>query len=435
MNRTVGLILALMLLAPIIGAQEAAQPLMIDQAVQTALANNLTIRSARQEVSAARARISSAESARFPQVEANVQHTRLTNVPDVEIPSLGPGIPPQTFSISAKSNTVASIIARQAIYTGGRVSAQVSRAEAQYDLAVARLGVTEADVALQTREGYYGVLLAQSLVRSAEQSLSAAQAQLKTATDRFEVGTAARFDVLRAQTQVSEAEQTLTESRNQVEISGVALNRVLGLPLDKPLALAEPTAAPQPAQNMAELIETANQRRGELLVARAQVAAAESGIRLARADRLPQLGASANYQKPTNDTPALSTGWTFMATASLEIFDGGRIRANTLEAKALTEEARINLQDTSRAVEQDVRQANLNLQAARQTVETARTRLAQAQEAYEVATVRYEEGVGTAVEVADALATLAAARTNLDRATFDYDTADARLQRALGNVE
>ncbi|HET6456833.1 MAG TPA: TolC family protein, partial [Armatimonadota bacterium] len=334
-----------------------------------------------------------------------------------------------------KDNTVLTIVTRQSIYTGGRISSQISRAEAMYDVSVARLGVTEAQVALQTREAYYGVLLAQSLVKSAGQSLTSARDQLKTATDRFEVGTAARFDVLRAQTQVSEAEQTLTEARNQVQISQVALDRVLGLPLDKPLALAEPAAAPQLSEDVAALIQTADKQRGELLAARAQVAAAESGIRLARSQRLPQLGLSANYQNLAIETPAQTNGWTLMVTASMEIFDGGRARSDIAEAKALKNEASANLQDASRGVEQDVRQAYLNLQTARQTIDTAKARLAQAQEAYDVATVRYQAGVGTATEVADALSALTAARTNLDRATFNYSTAYARLQRALGNIE
>ena len=435
MNRTAGLLLAIFFLAAIGSAQESATPLTIDQAVRTALSNNLTIRSARDEVSAAESRIGAAKAGKFPEILAQAQRIELSNVPSVQIPSLGPGIPPQQLTFSVKENTIGTIITRQAIYTGGRLSAQISRAEAVYDLSVARLGVTQAQVALQTREAYYGLLLAQSLVRSAEQSLTAAKDQLKTATDRFEVGTAARFDVLRAQTQVSEAEQTLTEARNQVQTAQVALNRILGLPLDKSLALTEPAAAPQLSEDVAALIRTADKQRGELLAARAQLAAAESGIRLARSERLPQLGLSANYQTVANETPSQVNGWTFMATASMEIFDGGRAHSDLAEAKSLKDEAGTSFQDTSRGVEQDVRQAYLNLQAAGQTIETARARLAQAQEAYDVATVRYQAGVGTATEVADSLAALTASRTNLDRATFNHSTAYARLQRALGNIE
>ncbi len=415
-------------------AQEAPPPLNIDEAVRMALSENPTVQAAREEVAAAEARVRGARANRIPEVAASIEYTRITPLPTFEIPSMGPGIPASEVTISREETTVGTIAARQAVYTGGRIPAQVSGTEAALDAAVARLGATEAQVALQTREAYYGVLLSQSLVQSVEKSLAAAEEQLGVATAKFEAGTAARFDVLRAQTQISEAEQNLMEVRNQVEISRVALSKLIGAPLGQAFTLPEPPTAPLPEEDLPSLVETAGSQRAELLAARAQFAAAEAGIRLAESARRPELGLTANYQVVAEESPVQVTGWTFMAIASMEIFDGGRTRANITEAKSLRDQARANLEETSRTVEQDVRQTYLSLHTARQTIETARTRLAQAEEAYEVATVRYEAGVGTAVELADALATLTAARTNLDRSIFRYNIAYARLQRALGRI-
>lgn len=433
-RKTIGLMLMLLFSCASVLAQEAAPTLTIEEAVRTALVKNRSVQAAVEEVAAARARLRAARAENFPQLRASVEYRRITAPPSFEIPSLIPGAPPREVAVATEENIVRTIAARQALYTGGRIPAQISRAEALLDAALSRLGSTEAQVALQTREAYYRVLLSQSLVRSAEESLAAAREQLAAATARFEAGAAAQFDVLRAQTQVSEAEQNLAEARNQVEISRVNLNRVLGTPLEQVAALSEPGLAAFPEENLSSLIEAARRQRAELLAARAQLAAAEAGIRLAESQWRPELDLSANYQAVSEVTPALTTGWTFAAIASMEIFDGGRRRANVAEARSLRDEARVNLEDVSQAVEQDVRQAYLNLQTARQTIETAKTRLAQAQEAYNVATVRYEAGVGTAVELADALAALTAARTNLDRASFNYNAAYAALQRALGRT-
>jgi outer membrane protein TolC len=130
----------------------------------------------------------------------------------------------------------------------------------------------------------------------------------------------------------------------------------------------------------------------------------------------------------------LSSGLTFSAIASLPIYEGGWISSNVSQAKSARDEARSNLEETLLEVEQVVRQQHLDLQTARRTISTAESRLAQAQEAYDISGVRYEAGVGTAVEVADALSTLAAARTNLDQARFNYNIAYARLQGALGLI-
>lgn len=410
-------------------AQAPAPVLTIDQAVQTALTDNLTLRNARLEIRAARARIGEARSAEYPQINATGNYTHLTNVPTISIPGS-----PVTFSLVPADNIVGVVSTRLSVYSGGRVQAQVSRAEALYDATVARLGTTEEQVAYQTRSAYYGVLLSQSLTRSNEATLAAARSQLATAEARYAAGTAPRFDVLRAQTQVSQAEQNLTQSQSQSTTSMVALDRMLGVPLNRTYTLTEPPLAPTPTESLDTLIATAESQRPEILAAQAQVAAARSGIRLARAELIPGLDLVASYQTVEKPNPSQSVGWTLSAVVNWSLFNGGRASSDLHEAQTLTAEAQTNLEDTRRAVEQDVRTAYADVQTAAANIVTARAGLAQAQEAYDIATVRYEAGVGTATELADALATLSTARTNLDRAIFNYNIAYAALQRALGRV-
>lgn len=437
--------LALFLLAPIFAQAQppttdqppvtrqpvASQPLTIDEAVRLAISRNRTVQAAREQVEQAQAGIEIAEAGRRPMVNATVQYNRNPGGGEFEIPTV-PGQPPQIVTISATENTIGVIEARQAVYTGGRVSAEISRAQALYDVSLGQLGATEAEIALSTRETYYNALLAQSLTESEQLNLEAAQEALRVAEARFDVGTAARFDVLRAQTTVSEAEQRLEEARNRARIAEIALNRLIGAPIAQDQQLVSPPLAPLPERGPDALVDAALVQRGEVLASRAQVAAAEAGIRIARSERRPEIGVAATYQIVGNENPGQTTGLAFLATASLPIYEGGRISANIRQSQSARDEARLNLEETERTVEQDVRQEYLNLQTDRRTIETAEARLRQAQEAYEIATMRYEAGVGTAVEVADALATLAAARTNLDQARFNYNIAFARLQRALG---
>ena len=322
------------------------------------------------------------------------------------------------------------------VYAGGLIPAQISQAEAQLDIALSQLGTVEENVALRTRLAFYNVLLSQALVSSAEQNLTAAQAQLAVANARFEVGVAPRFDVLRAQTQVSQAQQTLTEALNSVALAFTELSRAMGVDQASRYELVDPGQSPFPEENLEALIEVAERGRSELLAARAEVAAQRAGIRIARSETRPQVSVTATYQDSTEETGITQgEGLVVLVGASIELFNGGRTRANVRRARALTRSAEANLEDTEQQVEQDVREAYLELATARQTIETARTRLAQAQEAYDIAVIRYQAGVGTAVELADALAQLTTARTNLDQSVYNYNIAYARLRRALGEVE
>ncbi|HEY3297072.1 MAG TPA: TolC family protein [Armatimonadota bacterium] len=410
------------------------QELTIDQAVLLALKNNSAVKIAEAEVRAARARVTGSRSYEYPEVSGSMQYEHLTKVPSFEIPALAPGVPAQPLTLTPKDNTVGAITARQAIYTGGRVSGNISRAEALYDAALSRLGVSRAETALRTRQAFYSVLLNRALVSSSRQNLDAAQKQLVDAQAKYDAGTAAQFDVLRAQTQVSNAEQILTQNLNRVQISMVALNRVMWTPLDGTFTLIEPGLASIPTNPLTSLVTDAENQRAEILAARAQLKAAEYGIRVAKAEAYPQVGVSASYQNIFNPNPSQVSGWVFAANISQEIFDAGRIRSGVREAKSMRDEAEIYLADSIAGVEQDVRQAYLNLQTGRQTLATAETSLAQAKDAHEVATVRYGAGVGTATELADAFAALAAARANVDIARFNYNVDFATLQRALGLI-
>lgn len=409
-------------------AQECPR-LTVADAIRTAVSGNPLLDAARRRALAARADIGSARADLFPQVDVQAQYTHESAPASIQIPGT-----PQTITVGVSDSTVTSITARQYIYTGGRLPALISQAEALYDAAVALLGSAEADTALQVRQAFYNVLLAQANVTAQERNLSAAQSQLRDANTRFEAGVSARFDVLRAETQVSQAEQSLLEARNSVETAFVALNRAMGVPQSRRWTIVDPGLAPLPAEPLPDLVAAARRGRGEVLAARAQAAAQEAGINIARAEGLPTLSIAASYNIVSTQNPFQNSGWIISATAALNLFNGGRTRADVSAAQARTEEARANLEDVTQGVEQDVRQSYLNLVTSQRTMDTAETTLRQAEEAYDVATVRYQAGVGTATELADALAQLAQARANLNQARYNYNIVWARLQRALGRI-
>lgn len=407
----------------------AASDLTLDKAVRIALAKNYTLQNARLQVDAARARIDAARSNLFPQLGSTAQYSRLGKIPVFTLPGLSAPV-----SIVPLGNLVGAITARLAVYTGGRNHALVSRAEALYDAQIARLATTESQIAFRTRSAYYDVLLQESLLKSNSQSLESAHSQLNDAQARFDAGTAPKFDVLRTQTQVSAAEQFVTQSRNQSDNSRITLNRILGVSLEQKYTLITPATAAMPDEKADALVTLARSQRSELLTARAQVEAARQGITIARSEVLPELDLVATYTSVANVSASQITGWGAFAQVNWPLYNGGKSGADVRESKALIAEAKVNLEDTRRAVEQEVRQSYSDVQTAVKQIESARAQLAQATEAYDIATVRYQAGVATATESADALTALVLARTNLDRAVFGYSIAYAGLQRSLGRT-
>ncbi len=415
-----------------IASDQAITKMTMDDAVKMAIKSNPGLMGARSQVEAARARIGAARAGLLPQVNAGVQFQDFSIIPVMTLPLAPSNV--LNIPLNVRDNYGWSVSARQAIYTGGALSGSISKNEALYDAASGQLGTAESQTAFLTRQAYYSVLLNKALVKSAEQNLTAAQSQLNDAQARFEAGAAAKYDVLRAQTQLSQAEQALVLHKNQVEIAKQNLNRVIGAAIDAEYELVEPAQSEVPDTALPALLDTAMKCRTELLSARAQAKAAEYGVKIAKSGLYPQVNFSANYQDFNKDSMSVVQGWTFVASLSKELFDGGRIKEQIREAKAMQSAAAANLEETKRSIEQDVRRACLNLQTARTTINTAKNMLAQSEEAHNVATIRYQSGVGTATELADAIASLMSARANYDTSLYDYDIAYASLQHALGLI-
>ncbi|MCW3094878.1 MAG: outer membrane protein [Chthonomonadaceae bacterium] len=181
------------------------------------------------------------------------------------------------------------------------------------------------------------------------------------------------------------------------------------------------------------------QTRPEILQADANIAAARKGIQIARRSSQPTLSAVLGY-----DYTPTSAGFTRVNQADIglnlnvPIFDGGLSRARVHEAQGDIASAEISRRDAVDQIQVEVQQAYLTLIQARDRVAVANVGLAQAREASRLALVRYNAGVSQAVgvspilELSTAQTSLTQAESNLVNALYDYNTARAQVDRAVG---
>jgi outer membrane protein TolC len=121
--------------------------------------------------------------------------------------------------------------------------------------------------------------------------------------------------------------------------------------------------------------------------------------------------------------------------ATWSLFNAGQVRAESDEAEARLRQAEDVVVSVRQQIELDVRSAYLAVAAAKGQVAAGRKEVDQQQEAYRIATIRYQEGVGTSIEILTAEADLGDARTRLNRAIFDLNLAVAQLDLAVGREE
>jgi len=249
-------------------------------------------------------------------------------------------------------------------------------------------------------------------------------------------GVVAGIDVLRSQVELQAQQQRLLAVQNEYEKEKMALARTIGFPAGQQLNLSDKLPfTPAPPITLDEALERAYRSRADYRSAQALVRAAEQAKKAARAEGLPSIAANGDYGLIGNG-PTNSHG-TFTAAAGLTvpIFQGGKVRADELQADALLQQRRSQLEDIRGRIDQDVRTAFLDLKTAADQVAVAQSSVQLANEQVAQARDRFASGVTNTIEVVQAEEALAAANENYISSLFAHNLAKLSLARALGVAE
>jgi outer membrane protein TolC len=410
--------------------EQAPQPLTLEEAVDIALRHNPAIAAAEGREDAAWAAVAGAGAQRWPQVRLDSRVGHVSEVAEVGLP----GVPP--VPLADEDTWVTAAMLQQLLFSGGRVSALVRQAEQGAEAARdARLRVRQL-VAFGAERAFRLLLAAQEETDVAAKNLAAAESHLRVANERLAARAAARFDVLRAEVEAEEARQEVIRADGVLVAARAELLQALGLEVGAYRAVAPlppaADAAPRPAPET--LVVEALRLRPDLRGLALQVAAAESGVRAARAERAPVVTASADYLYADPESQTLFSRWSVGAALSLPVLDGGTAASHRAAAEAVLVQARATLAAQQRQVEAEVRQALARAATAEAQVVVAARRLAQAEELLRLAEVRFVGGVGTATEIADAQASLARARYVSLSAGARQGIAAAEVALAVGTT-
>ncbi|HEY5901094.1 MAG TPA: DNA translocase FtsK 4TM domain-containing protein, partial [Anaerolineales bacterium] len=158
----------------------------------------------------------------------------------------------------------------------------------------------------------------------------------------------------------------------------------------------------------------------------------EGSIRSLRAEYLPSIYVSGAYDYMENQYLVYPRNWTVIAGVTMNLFSGGssssKVSMGTSELTSL-QVGRDKLID---AVRLEVQRAYLEVQLSRQKVDVAAAAVAQAEENLRIQRLRYQEGVGTAIELLDAVTLLTTTQTNVWKARYSVQRAEAALLYAMG---
>jgi outer membrane protein TolC len=405
--------------------------LTLQDAIQKALKANLSVLAAGARVDeAAGTRMRRMSAALLPRVNAQTY----ANVQNRDLRAFGISLPGMPEVVGPFSNYDFRIYAQQNIVDlqslhGLRASERAVDAD-KMDLSDARDLIVRVIAKL-----YLNAESAAARTAASQSRVTDSTALYKLARDKHDAGTATGVDVLRAAVQLANDKQALLIAQNQTKQSLLALARNLGMNPGAPLELAETlrfqTLPPEPAETLvpaalvarADYLSLASQRQGLVEQQRAN-----------RARSYPKLSLNGNYGGIGRSIGGVQGTGLVQGQIDFTVFDRDRDgEAQELAAQIKSVDDRIA--DLRRGIDEDVREALLNLESAADQVQVSGEGQQLAQRELEMAQDRFQQGTANNVEVVTAQDELARAEENYILAVSSHVDAKFALARALGDTE
>ncbi len=440
MTRCIGyrLVIAVMLLllAPVAAsAQNRPFPVAVtvDAAVSRALRNSDLIRQATEALVAQENAAKGSLADMFPTVSAAYGYRHLKEAPFILFNG-------QPFDTDAVNQYHWDVTLRQPLFAGFALITRHEMEKLGVDVKSEERRQALLSVVKAVKTGYFNVLMAKQLRRTADEALDQLTAHLKDATRFYQQGLIPYNDLLKSRVALSDARQKATTVASQVEMAVSAFNLLLSLPIDRRTRVADAPGLPVMPPALAPLLAEAVSNRPVVQALRLAEKQANLAIRLARSAYYPDISLTGGYEQNGQNAAASVNDYSNSHNAAVAVearwnlISWGKrheaVQRRIHERNALT--AKLHLLEDD--VRLEVKRAFLGLRVAHANIHTAQEALSQAREGYRITNLRYRENIAASLDVIDARADLTRAESNYYGALYGYQIAAAALDRAVGRM-
>ncbi len=366
--------------------------LSLSQAQETALRNHPSIASAALTAQASGFAVKEARSAYYPTVSANA-----TSVGSEHDSVLSAG----AVTTSSIYDRVASgVVASQLLTDFGRTASLEESAKLRNQSQNQNVANTRAQVLIEVQQAYYQALAAQSILKVAQATLDLHRLTLRQVSALAQSLLRSTLDISFAQVNVSQAELDLFRADSDTRASHTRLSAAMGYDRDQPFSLSdEPLPSPL-NPDVDALIGQAMHERPDLAAlqlnqdALARYAEAEKRL------RNPTITAAAVAGVAPVRSEGLPESYSAVGVnVNIPILNGGLFRARRDEAESRAAAGSKDVQSLTVQISRDVQIAWLNANDAFRRLDVTARMVAEANEALRLAQARYDNALGSIVEL------------------------------------
>lgn len=421
---------ALLLATPFLVAQTPGSPLTLKDAEAMALKNHPQVLASQALSLAANQVTREARSAYYPTVNGEVTGAQ-ANVNA----RLGAGVlnDPRLFNHFGTGLSLSQLIT-----DSGRTSNLVANAKFRAQASQQDYRAARYDVILGVDQAYYDTLLAQQLVKVAEETVKTRQTIVDQVSELFKNKLKSQVDLSFAQVNLSDAKLMRLRANDRLTAAYAALGQALGTNDAIRYQLAEQPLPPNPPDTAKPLIDQAYRDRPELASMKLQREAAQKFVYAERDLKRPTVnlmavGGALPYINPGNANANIPTGYESAGiNVQIPVFNGHLFSARRQAAEYQLQAADQRMRDVENRIARDVRAAWARARTAHEAIGATEELLQQANLALNLAQGRYQLGLASIVELTQAQLGQTQAEVENVNAKYDYEQAYAALQYALG---
>jgi multidrug efflux pump subunit AcrB/outer membrane protein TolC len=412
--------------------------LTLQEAVEIALSGNSVLKIGKAKVREGREKVTSARADYFPHLSNNSTYAGLTDRQLVSIPAGGlgtlPGLgpfPTNKITIDQGSNTflLSTTTLGQPITQLFKVSQGEKIATADRRAAEADLRKAENEVVFAVHRLYYGLLVAGKQKEAAEAALRASEEALRESEDAVRSGDVLGVEATGSRVRLLQNKQALISAEIQLSDLASEMSDLLGLPLDTQFEPADVPSRQSSEQSREDYLREALARNPEVASAMESVSKAQSGVRAARYEYIPDIGAFGRYIYQDGMPFVTRSIGAFGLQMTWDIFDWGKREAIIGQRSEQLVQAQENLHRIRRAIEIEVDKAFRKLGQTKTVLEVAREALVLQKERLRLSADRMKTGTVTEAGYAESLAALKKAECDELQARLGHELALSDLDR------
>ncbi len=435
----------LLVLTVLLGIAEARSQqvvdLSIEDAVQTGFEKSRGLHASMMKVQYADAKSAEVGTMLLPTFKLGGAYTRLSDIPPFEVTIPLPPPAPSHFVLAPTvvNNYNLRLTVQQPLFTGGQIQSGADAADYSAQASQKDFERDKSDLLFNIKQAYWNLSKAAALENVVNENVDEISAHVKDAQSWQAQGLITTNDVLKVQVQLSEAKLRQIDARNAVQLARIALNNVIGIPLDTQVHLTS-TLDHQPREfgALQDLIQQATDHRPDMRAMDYRVKAGESGVTQANSNWFPQVYLTGDYYynrpnqryQPTID--AFKDSWDFGVALSFDIWNWGSTIHKADEAKAQLAQAQDIQSQMKDAIALDVTNNYLNVQRTKERILVAQEGVKQAEENYRITSNKFKQGLSVNTDLLDSEVALLQAKTEYTQVLADFEIAEASLERAIG---